>query len=151
MRIALNLWPPFLFTGICITELSDDFRTCRVKLRDWPGTRNVNGTQYGGSLFSMTDPIFALMLLGILGPKYYVWDKSASIDFENPGNGPVWLDCSVTDATVQKIQAATAGGEKYFPELHMRIYDNSGVTVATVHRTLYVRLKPQFRPTAPAR
>ncbi len=39
VRRVLNLWPPFLFSGIRITELSDDYRHCRVELKNWPGTR----------------------------------------------------------------------------------------------------------------
>ena len=64
VRRVLNLWPPFLFSGIRITELSDDYRHCRVELKNWPGTRNANGSQFGGSLFAMTDPVYSLMLMG---------------------------------------------------------------------------------------
>lgn len=51
-----NWWPPFLFTGIVIEKFSPDFRYVRIrlKLRFW--NANYVGTQYGGSLFSMTDP-----------------------------------------------------------------------------------------------
>ena len=34
VRRVLNLWPPFLFSGIRITELSDDYRHCRVELKN---------------------------------------------------------------------------------------------------------------------
>ena len=86
VRQVLNLWPPFLFSGIRITELSDDYRHCRVELKNWPGTRNANGSQFGGSLFAMTDPVYSLMLMGLLGSRYYIWDKSAHIDFIRPGH-----------------------------------------------------------------
>jgi Domain of unknown function (DUF4442) len=47
-----------------------------MKLRFW--NRNYVGTHYGGSLYSMADPFFMVMLINILGPSYIVWDKSAS-------------------------------------------------------------------------
>ena len=39
---------------------------------------------FGGSLYAMTDPFFALMVMHNLSSDYVVWDKSASIDFLAP-------------------------------------------------------------------
>lgn len=146
LRRVLNWWPPFLFSGIKITHLSDDFRYCRVILKNWPGTRNANGTQFGGSLFAMTDPVYSLMLMGILGPRYFVWDQSAHIDFLKPGTGEVAVECRIDDEFLAAIHQHTAGGDKYLPRRIDHIRDRNGHTVATVERTLYVRLKPAFRP-----
>ena len=33
MRRVLNLWPPFLFTGIHVARLADDYTSARVELR----------------------------------------------------------------------------------------------------------------------
>lgn len=146
MRLVLNLWPPFFFSGIKITEISPDYRRCRVKLKNWPGTRNVNGTQFGGSLFAMTDPVYALLLMGLLGSRYYIWDKSAHIDFEKPGVGAVYMDCEISDELLAEIRANTENGEKYLPEVKNRIYDSKNQTVAGISKVLYIRLKPAFRP-----
>lgn len=56
LRRYMNFWPPFLFSGIHITRLSDDFRHARVELRQRWYNRNYVGTHFGGSLFAMTDP-----------------------------------------------------------------------------------------------
>ena len=149
-RWILNMWPPLLFSGIQITELPDDFRRCRARLRDWPGTRNIHGTQFGGSLFAMTDPIYSLMLMGLLGKRYFVWDKSAHINFQKPGTGQVQVECRIDDAFLTAIREHTAAGEKYLPQVVDEIKDAKGNVVATVSRTLYVRLKPAFRPDAAA-
>lgn len=55
VKFALNIWPPFWGAGIRILRISDDFRTVemRLKLRWW--NKNANRTQYGGSIFSLTD------------------------------------------------------------------------------------------------
>lgn len=83
VKWALNSWPPFWGAGIHIESISADFREVRIrlKLRWW--NKNANRTQYGGSIFSLTDPVYALMLMGILGERYYVWDKEASINSLN--------------------------------------------------------------------
>ena len=44
MRRVLNLWPPFLFTGIHVSHLADDFRSARVATIDFekPGRGRVS-------------------------------------------------------------------------------------------------------------
>ncbi len=149
IKWVLNIWPPFLFTGIKITQLSSDFKYCKVKLKNWPGTRNVNNSQFGGSLFSMTDPIYSLMLMGILGfDKYFIWDKAANIDFIKPGKGMVYIEFKITDADIELIEKYCANGEKYFPTFHNIVLDKEKNTVAKLERTLYIRLKPEHRNTS---
>ncbi|WP_417356080.1 DUF4442 domain-containing protein [Gallaecimonas pentaromativorans] len=146
IRPLLNLWPPFLFTGIRVAELSADFRYCRVELKNRPWTKNVNGTQFGGSLFAMTDPIYSLMLMGLLGKRFHVWDRSAKVHFEKPGSGKVVAEFHVTEGLLRDLEQATATGEKYLPEVVTDIKDNQGDLVARVERTLYIRLKRRYRP-----
>ena len=87
MRHIMNLWAPFLGAGIRVTRLQPDWRAIDVemKMRFW--NANFVGTHYGGSLYSMTDPFYMLMLIENLGRDYIVWDKSASIRFRKPGKG----------------------------------------------------------------
>ncbi|OSI06755.1 Uncharacterised protein [Neisseria animaloris] len=145
-RFLLNLWPPLLFSGIRITELSPDFRHMKATLKNWPGTRNAHGTQFGGSLFAMTDVTYSVMLNGLMGKRYFVWDKSAHIDFIKPGRSAVYIECTLTDEMLQDIYKHTQTGDKYLPEMKVHIFDKHGDTVAIVTRVLYVRLKPAFRP-----
>ncbi|MCR6554921.1 DUF4442 domain-containing protein, partial [Aeromonas sp. CPF2-S1] len=79
VRCALNAWPPFWGAGIKIETLSPDFRFCRVTLKSRWWNKNANRTQFGGSMFAMTDPIYPLMLMGYFKNRYYVWDKAGSI------------------------------------------------------------------------
>ncbi|WP_018693765.1 DUF4442 domain-containing protein [Algicola sagamiensis] len=144
-RLFLNLWPPFLFSGIKITKLADDFRYCKVDLKWWPWTLNANRTQYGGSMFSMTDPIYCLMLMNVLGKEYYVWDKNSDIDFLKPGKGRLTAEFILSDDTIQKIIDHTASGEKFFPEFIVNVVDEKGDIVCKLCRRIYVRKKPKYR------
>ena len=94
LRRRLNWWSPLFFAGIQITHLSDDFMHCRARLRNWFNTKNTHGSQFGGSLFALTDPIYPIMLGCLYGDKYYVWDKSAHIEFVQPA----WAKCIWTAA-----------------------------------------------------
>jgi len=48
---------------------------------------------------------------------------------------------------VAAIRAQAEGGAKVLPEFEAEIRDRAGELVASVHKTLYVRLKPRYRPT----
>ena len=103
--------------------------------------RNVNlvGSHFGGSLYAMVDPHLMILLKLRLGPEYVVWDRSATIEFLRPGRGTVHATVRITDAEVDAILAATAGGAKHLARWELAIQDAEGGLVATVYKTLYVR------------
>ena len=142
LRRWINLWPPFLGAGIRIQHIAPDMKAVDVemKLRFW--NANYVGTHFGGSLFAMTDAMYMLMLLHVLGRGYYVWDKQASIDYLKPGRGIVTARFRLEDAALADILAHTATGEKYLPQFPVDITDQQGDVVARVLRTLYIKKKP---------
>lgn len=140
-RFGINLWPPFVGAGIHVAEISPDFRSVTVRLRHGLLNRNYFGTHYGGSLFSMTDPFYAIMLLHNLPRGYLVWDKAATIDFRIPGRGDVYARFALTDAQIADVLARTAAGDKYEPTWTVDVVDADGQAVATVAKTLYIRRK----------
>lgn len=145
VKWALNSWPPFWGSGIKIESISEDFREARLrlKLRWW--NKNANRSQYGGSIFSLTDPVYSLMLMGILGRQYYVWDKEASINFIKPGHSDLYAEFLISQAQLDAILVATANGDKCFPEFIIHVKDKQGDVVSEVHRKLYVRKKTKYR------
>ncbi|WP_058836413.1 DUF4442 domain-containing protein [Luteimonas abyssi] len=144
-RSLLNLWPPFLFTGIHVTRLDRDWRTARVELRMRPWNRNYVGTHFGGSLFAMTDPFWMLLVMRALGRDYYVWDRAGNIEFINPGRGVVHAEFHLDDATLDTIRSATASGEKHLHWFDTEILDAAGEPVARVRKQVYVRRKRDRR------
>ena len=145
LRHLLNFWPPFLFCGIRVVILSDDYRYCKVELKSRPWTKNINRSQFGGSMFAMTDPIYPLMLMGALGKEYHAWDKQADINFISPGYSKLVAEFWLSDDTVTDIKQHTAQGDKYFPQFLVHIHDAKHQVVCEVNRTLYVRKKAQYR------
>ena len=146
IRWGINLWPPFLGAGIRVRRIAPDWSEVRVELRQGLLNRNAVGTHYGGSLFSMTDPFYALMLLHHLGERYLIWDQAASIEFVAPGRGTVQALFRLTGEDVESIRAQAASGQKVLPEFDVEIRDAAGALVARVHKVLYVRLKERYRP-----
>ena len=141
MRRILNWWPPFLFAGIRVPEISDDWRHARVVLKRHWYNRNFVGTHFGGSLFAMTDPFWMIMTLHRLGDGYIVWDQSAEIEFVEATKAPVYAEFALDEATIDEIRAATAGGEKYLRWFETEVRTAGGQTVARVRKQVYVRRK----------
>jgi acyl-coenzyme A thioesterase PaaI-like protein len=141
LRRVLNLWPPFLFSGIRVLELADDFSRARVVLKRQWYNRNFVGTHFGGSLFAMTDPFWMVMALCRLGEGYIVWDRSAAIEFVEATKAPVFAEFVLGDATLDEIRAATAGGEKCLRWFETEVRTADGEVIARVRKELYVRRK----------
>lgn len=145
LRFGMNLWPPFLGAGIRVRHIAEDWSEVIVDLRHGLMNRNYVGTHYGGSLFSMTDPFYALMLMHLLGERYLVWDQAASIEFVAPGRGTVTARFALSPQRVDEIRAQAASGEKALPKFDVEVRDSDNALVARVRKTLYVRLKSRFR------
>jgi acyl-coenzyme A thioesterase PaaI-like protein len=142
LRWILNLYPPYVGAGVWVAHIADDWSAMTVKLLSRFYNRNYVGTHYGGNLFTMTDPFHMLMLIQRLGPGYHVWDQKAEITFVRPGRGTVRAEMSVSEAEIEAIRSATAGGVKHFAHFDVTILDEADEVVATVYKTLYIREKP---------
>lgn len=120
----------------------------QMNLRLW--NRNYVGTQFGGSLYSMTDPFLMVTLIENLGPEYVVWDKSAAIYFRRPGRGRVHCTIQISKEEVETIRRKVDDAGKLEPQFRIQVLDDSGKLVAEVEKVLYVRRKDRthLRPTA---
>jgi hypothetical protein len=141
MRMLLNIWPPFLGAGIRVRRIAPDWKAIDVemKLRWW--NSNYVGTHYGGSLYSMADPFFMLMLIENLGKDYIVWDKAASIRFRKPDRETISASFWLSDEQLSEIRQALNSEEKIERLLTVELKDQSGSIVAEVEKLLHVRKK----------
>lgn len=137
----MNYWPPFWGAGIHIDHVSKDFLEVDVslKLRFW--NRNYVGTAYGGSLYSMSDPFFMLMLINLLGKGYIVWDKAAAIRFKRPGTTKVYAQFRLTREQLSEFREELKVKNKIEPVLTVYIKDEEGNVIAEVDKTLYIKKK----------
>ena len=140
-RRIVNCWPPFLGAAITIEEIAVDWRTIRVAMRLRWYNRNYVNSHFGGSLFSMTDPFFMLMLLRNLGSGYVVWDLAAHIQYIRPGRGKVSAVFSIDAERFLDIKRKAESGEKQTEIFWVDIFDEQGERVAAVKKTLYIRKK----------
>ena len=137
----MSLYPPFIGAGITVTKINSDYTQVSVKMKFTWYNRNYVGTQFGGSLYSMTDPFYMLMFMNNLGPEYIVWDKGASIDFKKPGKSAVYADFTITPELLKTVREKTDAGEKYIFDLPVEIYNDAKEVIALVSKTIYVKKK----------
>ena len=145
LRRAMSWWPPYRFAGIRVLHIADDWSSARVRLRLGRTNRNYFGTHFGGSLYSMTDPFWALLVVQRLGGDYVVWDRAAEIVYVSPGRGEVFAEFKLTEDRLEEIRAASADGARALPWFTTEVTAADGTVVARVRKQLYVRRKPARR------
>ncbi len=146
----LNFYPPYLGAGVRILKIAQDLRTFEVemKLRWW--NRNYVGTHFGGSLYSMCDPFFMLILIEALGREFIVWDKSAQIHFRRPGRGTLRATFHISEERIETIRQEALSQGKVEPTFTVDVLDEAGEVVAQVEKLLYVRRKAPAGPESAA-
>lgn len=141
----MNVWPPFMGSGIKVKSVDVDFRNIDVELNMHFWTRNYVGSHYGGSIYSMTDPFYMLMLIQNLGKDYIVWDKSAEVRFLKPGYGKLTAHFNLPAERIAAIKKAADENYKVEPIFTVQIKNQQGEVVAEVDKVLYVRSKDRTR------
>jgi acyl-coenzyme A thioesterase PaaI-like protein len=140
LRRRINAYPPYAGALIEVTEIAADGGSIRVRMPLEKRNENLVGTQFGGSLYAMVDPHLMILLKHRLGPEYVVWDRAATIEFLRPGRATVYATITITEVEIAAIRVATEGGEKTLPQWTIDIVDAEGELVASVVKTVYVRL-----------
>lgn len=138
----LSLYPPLAGAGVRARVTGTDpfaFEST-LKLAWW--NRNYVGTQFGGSLYTMCDPFYMLILLDALGRDYVVWDKAATIRFRRPGRGTVHARFEIPRQRIEEIRAEADRAGRAEPSFTAEVRGAEGELVAEVEKLLSVRPKP---------
>lgn len=141
MKAAFRFFAPYVGAKIKVTNVAEDWSAMSVRMDLGLFNRNYFGNHFGGSLYSMVDPHYVLLLSNLLGPGYVVTDKSATIEYFKPGKGPVFADFHVPEKRLNEIKEDAESGSPILPEFDIEIKDSKGETVAGVRKILYVRKK----------
>lgn len=141
VKHGMSLWPPFWGAGIKVKDISDNWRSATVLMRQRPWNMNYVGTHFGGSLFSMTDPFGMMMVLHNIGEGHVVWDKSAQIDFLKPGHGTLECNFFLQEEELDELKSLVASQGKATMWFEVEIIDSTGDIVARVRKEVYVRTK----------
>lgn len=136
-----NFWPPYWGAGIFIEHIEKDLCTVKVRLKNRPWTKNFVGTQFGGSIYSMTDPFYMVILITHLGRGYIVWDKSASVRFRKPGKTDLTAEFKIMPSDIEDIKERLQNENKMDWERDVLVKDVEGNIIAEVHKVIHIRKK----------
>ena len=124
-----------------VRRMDPDLRAIDVEMPLTRFNKNYMGVHFGGSLYTITDPFYMVMLARNLGPDYIVWDKAATIRYRKPGRGTVRAEFRLTQATLDEVRTILETEPRYEPRFTVLVTDREGDTVAEVERTLYIARK----------
>jgi acyl-coenzyme A thioesterase PaaI-like protein len=139
--LLLNAYVPYVGAGVRIRRVAPDATWFEVEMRLRPWNQNYFGTHFGGSLYAMCDPFYALILTENLGPNYTVWDKEASIAFKRPGRGVVRARFEVSPERIKEIRGLVDDQGKAVVSFHADVVGEDRAVVATVEKHLSIRRK----------
>ncbi len=140
-RMTFNLYPPYIGAGIRIPYISRDYTTFDVTMKLRFYNKNYFGTHFGGSLYSMCDPFFTIILARNLGGDYIVWDKRASIQFKKPGRNTIHAHFHIPAERIREIRTLADQNKKTEPVFIIDLMDDDKNIIAQVEKTVYVRKK----------
>lgn len=137
-RWGFNFFPAYRGTGGRVTFIASDWTEIHVTVPlNWR-TRNYVGTIFGGSMYGALDPMYMLMLIKILGPKYVVWDKTAAIRFRRPGRERLFAKFVVTPADVDEIVKGVAAAGKYEKNYVVDLVNGAGEVHAICQKGIHI-------------
>lgn len=141
LKMGLNIYGPYVGAGVKVTHIDDLWREIHVRMKLRWYNRNIMGTHFGGSLYSMIDPHLMILAMQRLGTEYIVWDRAAEITYLKPATGTVSTQISLDDEQLEDIVENTKDGSSYHPSFEIKIRDEQGKVVSKINKTLYVKRK----------
>lgn len=141
----MKFWPPLLGAGIKIHYVSKAIDSFEVRMKLKWYNRNIINTHFGGSLYSMCDPFFMLILMCNLGNKYIVWDKAANIKFKKPGKTMVSAKFHIDQRRIKEIKNEVDINGKMEYTFCATVINTNNEVVAEVEKLIYIRRKDFVR------
>ena len=103
LRRMLNLWFPFIVNRIKIISIADDFYKMKVQLKHSFWNRNPNKSVWGGSITSVLDPFFPIMMKQIIlkrGLRTDFFSKAVNVEFIKQVETHIFFQFKITESEV---------------------------------------------------
>lgn len=138
---AMSAYPPLLAAGVRIRDIPDDWSSAHLVLKVNRLNSNAHGAAFGGSLFSMTDAMFGMLVMQRLGREYEAWTRTGTFQYINPGRNNAHTTVRVTDAMVEQIKHEIASDGFCNIPYTTVITNDDGSTVGIGQQELHCRLR----------
>mgnify|MGYP001156104265 CR=1 FL=1 len=142
LKWLMRLYPPMLFQRIWVKKIHKDFKGVDIKINKSLFTINLGNSIFGGTIFSATDPFYALLFGQIMqhkGFKITVWLKSAHIQYIKPGRSDLYYSIKIDNQMILEAETALSEQGKFIKALPIEIFNKKGELCATALNEVYIR------------
>lgn len=144
LKWGMRLYPPLLLQRIWIRNIDAGFRGADVKINRSLITLNFGKAIFGGTIYTATDPFYAMLFGQLLKHKGYhisVWLKGASIQFLRPGRTDLHYRISITEDMINEVEEALNKNGVFVKSYSIEIYSKTGDLYAIAKNEIYIRKK----------
>lgn len=132
----LEWYPPFLWLGLRIRNLTDQPLSCELTLPLKIWNRNFHGSLFGGAICAASDPFPALLLMRSLKGQADPWTKSNEVVFLRPAVSTLKSHPTVTPEELRVITDTLERRGKVQHEFTYSWFDHSHQEIARVRNTV---------------
>ena len=144
LKWGMRLYPPLLLQRIWVQKIRPDFKGADVKINHNLFTLNFGKAIFGGTIYSATDPFYAMLFGQILRNKNYnitIWLKSASIQFLKPGRSDLYYSICITEEMINEAEEGLNSKGVFVKSYSIEIYSKSKELYAVAKNEIYIRKK----------
>jgi len=142
LKWAMRLYPPLFFQRIWVKKFQTGFTGVEVKISKSFLNTNYNNSIFGGTIFSASDPFYAVLFDQVLKRKGFtvrVWLKSATIQYLKPGRTNLYFKISLSEQDIKEAEDALNTVGKFVKAYPLEILNSKGELCASVINEVYVR------------
>jgi hypothetical protein len=142
LKWAMRIYPPLFFQRIWVKKFEKDFRGVDVKIIKSPFNSNYNSSIFGGTIFSASDPFYAVLFDQVLqrkGFKVRVWLKSAEIKYHKPGRSNLYFSVRLSDEDIDEACHILETVGKHIKSYPVEMFNEDGILCVSVMNEVYIR------------
>ncbi len=142
LKWLMRLYPPMLLQRIWVKKIHKGFTGIDVKINRSLFTSNLGNSTFGGTLFSATDPFYALLFGQLMQHKNYnvtVWLKSAHIQYIKPARSDLYFSIVITTDMINEAENALKNEGKFVKSFPIQIYNTANELCVSATNEVYIR------------
>lgn len=119
-KLIMNLYPPLLFNRVITKRISVDFKEVDVVIKKSWLNKNLQGSIFGGTLFSAADPFYAMMYWNIFAHrkvKMEAWVRYVEGNYIKPSSSNMNLQFRISDEDILEAEQCVEKEGK-FKKMH---------------------------------
>jgi hypothetical protein len=140
----MNLYPPNIFNRIIVKSVSKDFREVEIVIKKSLLNSNLQGTIFGGSLYSAADPYPALLFWQILHRqdiKTEAWLKKAEVEYHKPAASSISLKYTITEKLLSEAMEALFKDGKFSCWYEVQGHNREGDVCVTIKSLIVLKMQ----------